>query len=195
MKKIVIAVLATISGLVLLFSYKTSLDQSIPVASTGSTTGGTSGSTAGTGSTGSTGSTSGSDSSGSGSDDSGSSSSSSSGSSGSGTSGTSGSGSSGSSGASSSGLKNGTYTGQAVDTRYGPVQVAITVSGGKITKVTVPEYPQNDPRDQQINSQAIPMLVSETTQAQSANINMISGATYTSQGYLQSLQSALDQAK
>jgi uncharacterized protein with FMN-binding domain len=75
------------------------------------------------------------------------------------------------------------------------VQVQITVAGGKITNVSVPEYPQNDPRDQQINSQAIPMLVSETTDAQSANINMISGATYTSQGYIQSLQSALDQAK
>ncbi|KHK96416.1 FMN-binding protein [Microbacterium mangrovi] len=171
MKKIVIAVLATLSGLVLLFSYKTSLDQSIPVASTGGT---------GTGSSGS-GTT---------------------GSSGSGTTGSTGrsasptpTGSSATKGSSGSGLKDGTFTGQAVDTQYGPVQVAITVSGGRITHVSVPEYPQNDPRDQEINSQAIPMLVSETTQAQSANIDMISGATYTSQGYLQSLQSALDQAK
>jgi uncharacterized protein with FMN-binding domain len=82
-----------------------------------------------------------------------------------------------------------------VNTRYGPVQVQITVSGGQITQVDVPEYPTESPRDQQINSQAVPMLVSETTSAQSANISMISGATYTSQGYTQSLQSALDQAQ
>lgn len=185
MKRIVIAVLATFSGLVLLFSYKTSLDQSIPVGTaSGTGTGTTTGSSADSSSDDGSASTSGS--SGSSGSSSGSSSSSSS----------SGSSSSGSSGSSSStGLKDGTFTGQAVDTRYGAVQVAVTVSGGKITNVTVPQYPQNDPRDQEINSQAIPMLVSETTQAQSANIDMISGATYTSQGYLQSLQSALDQAK
>jgi uncharacterized protein with FMN-binding domain len=87
-----------------------------------------------------------------------------------------------------------TYTGTAADTRYGPVQVQITLTNGTITKVAAVEYPQSDPRDEQINSYAIPQLNSETLTAQSAKIDMVSGATYTSDGYLQSLQSALDQA-
>jgi uncharacterized protein with FMN-binding domain len=87
-----------------------------------------------------------------------------------------------------------TYTGSAADTRYGPVQVQITVKKGKLTAVTAVDYPQGDPRDQEINSYAIPALNSEATSAGNANIDMISGATYTSQGYISSLQSALDQA-
>jgi len=87
-----------------------------------------------------------------------------------------------------------TVTGQAAQTRYGPVQVQITVSGGTVTSVTAVDYPQNDPRDQQINSFAIPQLDREATAAKSTNIDIVSGATYTSQGYIQSLQSALDQA-
>ena len=87
-----------------------------------------------------------------------------------------------------------TYTGAAADTRYGPVQVRITVAGGKLTGVTAVEYPMNDPRDAQINAYAIPALDAEATSAGSARIDMISGATYTSEGYLSSLQSALDQA-
>lgn len=83
-----------------------------------------------------------------------------------------------------------TYTG----TRYGPVQVAITVKNGTVTAVTAVEYPQNDPRDQQINSYAIPQLNSEAFIAKSAHIDMVSGATYTSTGYTTSLQSALDKA-
>jgi uncharacterized protein with FMN-binding domain len=81
-----------------------------------------------------------------------------------------------------------------MDTPYGPVQVQITVSGGSITQVNVPQYPNGSGRDQEINSFALPQLISETTSAQSANINMVSGATFTSQGYIQSLQSAIDQA-
>jgi uncharacterized protein with FMN-binding domain len=87
-----------------------------------------------------------------------------------------------------------TVTGEAIDTIYGPVQVKITVKGGKITAVTATEYPMDTPRDYQINSYAIPALNSETLQASSANIDSISGATYTSQGYIGSLQNALDQA-
>ncbi|HTR91527.1 MAG TPA: FMN-binding protein [Trebonia sp.] len=87
-----------------------------------------------------------------------------------------------------------TVTGEAVDTIYGPVQVKITVKGGKITAVTATEYPQESPRDYQINSYAIPALNQETLAASSANIDSISGATYTSQGYIGSLQSAIDQA-
>jgi uncharacterized protein with FMN-binding domain len=85
-----------------------------------------------------------------------------------------------------------TVTGAAIDTRYGPVQVRITVANGKITSAAAIEYPQNDPRDQQINSYAVPALNSEAVQAGSASIDMVSGATFTSAGYIQSLQSALD---
>lgn len=87
-----------------------------------------------------------------------------------------------------------TYTGAAVDTQYGPVQVQITVQAGKLVKVAAIEYPTHDPRDQQINSYAVPALNQEALAAGSAHIDMVSGATYTSQGYLSSLQSALDQA-
>lgn len=93
------------------------------------------------------------------------------------------------------GLADGTYTGDAVSTRYGNVQVQITISGGVITDVQVPQYPNNDRKDQQINARALPILISETTETQSADISMVSGATYTSDGYIQSLQSALDQAQ
>ncbi len=69
----------------------------------------------------------------------------------------------------------------------------ITVADKKITKVDVVEYPQNNPRDVEINDYAVPALVQETLDAQSAQIDMVSGATVTSDGYLNSLQSALDQ--
>jgi uncharacterized protein with FMN-binding domain len=87
-----------------------------------------------------------------------------------------------------------TYLGVPADTQYGPVQVKITVSKGKITKVTVPVYPTESPRDQMINSQAIPMLVQEVIKAQSSKIYGITGASYTSQGFYTSLVSALTQA-
>ena len=74
------------------------------------------------------------------------------------------------------------------------MQVQLTVSGGKVTAVDVVEYPNSNGRDQEINAQALPILVKETLSAQSAKIDMVSGATYTSEGYLTSLQSALDQA-
>jgi uncharacterized protein with FMN-binding domain len=85
-----------------------------------------------------------------------------------------------------------TVTGTSVDTRWGPVQVKITAVNGKITSAQAVDYPQNNSRDQEINSVAIPQLQQETINASSANIDMVSGATYTSQGYIQSLQSALD---
>ena len=87
-----------------------------------------------------------------------------------------------------------TVTGDAADTRWGPVQVQLTVSGGTITAVDVVEYPDGNGRDQQINARALPTLVQETLDAQSADIDMVSGATVTSDGYLESLQSALDKA-
>ncbi|MEU2350188.1 FMN-binding protein [Modestobacter sp. NPDC049651] len=92
------------------------------------------------------------------------------------------------------GTSSGTVTGEAADTRWGPVQVQITVADGSITDVEVVEYPSGNHEDQEINAQALPVLVQETLDAQSAEIDMVSGATVTSEGYLQSLQSALDQA-
>jgi uncharacterized protein with FMN-binding domain len=88
----------------------------------------------------------------------------------------------------------GTYTGAVAQTRWGPVEVRLAVSNGKITKVSVPVYPDGNGRDQEINSYALPTLIQETLHAQSAKIDMVSGATVTSDGYLESLQSALDKA-
>lgn len=87
-----------------------------------------------------------------------------------------------------------TYTGDAVMTRFGDVQVEITVENGTITKSQVTQVPWSNGRDQEINSYAVPILNSETVDAQSSDIDMVSGATFTSQGYIQSLQSAIDQA-
>lgn len=85
-------------------------------------------------------------------------------------------------------------TGDEAQTEWGPVEVRLTIRDGRISKVDVPVYPNGNPRDYQINSYALPTLVQETIQAQSAQIDMVSGATVTSGGYLQSLQSALDKA-
>ena len=90
--------------------------------------------------------------------------------------------------------KSGTFLGSAAQTRFGAVQVAVTVKSGKITKVAVPVYPTSQMRDQQINSQAIPMLVQEVLQVQSSNIQGVGGASYTSQGFYSSLVSALSKA-
>jgi uncharacterized protein with FMN-binding domain len=92
------------------------------------------------------------------------------------------------------GSVSGTFTGGAADTRYGPVQVRITVSGGKITDAQAVENPQETGRDVRIKTAAVPVLNQETLQAQSAQIDTDSGATYTSEGYQQSLQSAIDAA-
>jgi uncharacterized protein with FMN-binding domain len=87
-----------------------------------------------------------------------------------------------------------TYTGDSASTRWGPVQVQISVANGTVTDVSVIDYPSGNGKDQQINARALPVLVRETLAAQSADIDMVSGATVTSEGYLESLQSALDQA-
>jgi uncharacterized protein with FMN-binding domain len=87
-----------------------------------------------------------------------------------------------------------TVTGSVASTRWGPVQVSITVTDGKVTAVDVPQYPTGNGKDRQINASALPILTKETLSAQSADIDMVSGATVTSEGYVQSLQSALDQA-
>jgi uncharacterized protein with FMN-binding domain len=88
-----------------------------------------------------------------------------------------------------------TVTGDVASTQWGPVQVQLTLQGGKITDVNVLQYPNGNHRDAEINDYALPILIDETKQAQSAQIDMVSGATVTSDGYIRSLQSALDQAK
>lgn len=87
-----------------------------------------------------------------------------------------------------------TVTGAVAQTRWGPVEVRLTLANGKITAVDVVQYPNGNGRDREINAGALPVLVQETISAQSTNIDMVSGATVTSEGYVQSLQSALDQA-
>ncbi|GGV42893.1 FMN-binding protein [Streptomyces griseoflavus] len=86
-----------------------------------------------------------------------------------------------------------TVTGDAAQTQYGPVQVRITVSGGKITKAEAVRTPKGGQSDQ-ITSNAVPKLNQAAVTAGSADIDAVSGATYTSAGYKQSLQSALDKA-
>jgi len=89
---------------------------------------------------------------------------------------------------------NGTFDGATSQTQFGPVQVEIVVKNNKITSANAIQYPTGNSRDVMIANYAVPTLNSAVVQAQSANISMVSGATYTSQGYLDSLQSALNQA-
>ncbi|WIB66350.1 FMN-binding protein [Curtobacterium sp. MCBD17_035] len=89
----------------------------------------------------------------------------------------------------------GTFTGSTVSTQYGDVQVQVTVSGGKITAVTPLHLTDAEQRSVMISEQAAPLLEDEVLSAQSADVDTISGATYTSDAYLQSLQAALDQAR
>ena len=157
MRRIVIALMGTLSGLALLFSYHTSTNQAGSTALPGST-----GSTGTTGATGSTGATAG----------------------------TSG----GSAGTASGSTTSGTFTGSAVDTRWGVVQVKITVASGKVTAVDAVQVPSGNQRDVEINNVAVPILNQAAVTAQNANFDGVSGATVTSDGYKTSLQSALDQA-
>ena len=162
MRRIVIALVGTVSGLLMLFSYHTSLagagTLAVP-ASTGTATTTVPGPTSGSGSA---------------------------------SSGASGSGSAGS--GSSGSAASGTYTGDTASTQWGPVQVQITVADGKITDATAVQYPSGNGKDQEINAYALPILAQEAVAAQSAQIDHVSGATVTSDGYVQSLQSAIDQA-
>lgn len=165
MKKIIYAVLATLSGVLLLLGYRTSHDVVVAAAVDSSTAVGTTGApaTAGSGSTTADAATTA-------------------------------TAADAATTATATGLTDGTYLGSATNTRYGPVQVQVTINGGVIADVQVPEYPNSNSKDRQINERALPTLMSETTAAQSADIDTVSGATYTSEGYIQSLQSALDQA-
>ena len=164
MKRITFWLLSTLSVVVLLFGY----DASNATTTAGAPTSIVSGSTGSAGT--------------------------SSGTSGGGTSSGSSSSSSSSSGSAGTSSSTKTVTGSVASTQWGPVQVELTVSGGKITKVSVLQYPSGNPKDEEINDYALPILVQETTDQQSAGIDMVSGATVTSTGYIQSLQSAIDQA-
>ncbi|MFG1831868.1 FMN-binding protein [Micromonospora chersina] len=99
-----------------------------------------------------------------------------------------------SSGGSGTSSGSGTATGSVAQTRWGPVQVKITVSNGKITDVTAVRVPDGNHRDQEINDYAVPILRQEALAAQDARIDTVSGATVTSDGYRESLQSAIDAA-
>jgi uncharacterized protein with FMN-binding domain len=187
MRRITLAILSTLAVLVLLLSYRTSLGGGVAaqpaeqatVLSGGGTT------TTGQGPD----PTAGSDSSGS---------------SAPGSSGSSGLSGSSDAGSSSSGDSSSAPTapaatdtvvdGSAEMTRYGAVQVRVTISGGRITDVTAIQYPTAERRDQEINSYALPQLRTEVLSAQSAQVDVVSGATFTTEGYLASLQSALDAA-
>jgi len=164
MRRVLLAACGTIAGLIMLLSFKTH-----PIAPAGSrvATSGTTPDTASGASSGTPGATAGTP-----------------------------SGSAGTpaptSGAAASATR--TVDGSAADTRYGPVQVEITVANGHIASVNAIEYPTSKSRDQEINSYAIPQLNQEALAAKSAQIDMISGATYTSTGYITSLQSALTKA-
>lgn len=91
--------------------------------------------------------------------------------------------------------KNGTYSGISADAFYGNVQVQVSVANGQISDVVFLDHPQHHRESIQINSEAMPQLTSEAIQSQSAPVDAISGATYTSQAFNQSLASAISQAK
>jgi uncharacterized protein with FMN-binding domain len=167
MLRAILAIIGTAAGLIFLLSFKTHSTSAVttpPAAIGGTNSGSADGSTPGAASTPGTSSPS---------------------------SGTSGS---GAGGGTSGSAATKTVTGAAADTMYGPVQVKITVKNGKLTAVDAVVYPQQDPRDAQINAYAVPALDREALAAGSAHIDAISGATYTSGGYISSLQSALDKA-
>lgn len=194
MKRIIYAVFATISGLILLLSYRTSTGADLTAAPVDTATGTTTGDTTATPAPGEAAASGGDDQAGS-SDVESSDEDSTGTASGTGAASSStGSSSTGSSTAASA-FADGTYAGETASTRYGPVQVQITVSGGAVTAVDVLQYPHSNRKDQMINARALPVLTAATVSSQSANVDIVSGATYTSNGYAQSLQSALDQAQ
>lgn len=90
--------------------------------------------------------------------------------------------------------KNGTYTGPSVDVFYGYVQVQAVIQNGQLADVRFLQYPSDRRTSQSINRQAMPILTQEAVQAQSASVNGVSGASATSQGFVQSLENALSQA-
>jgi uncharacterized protein with FMN-binding domain len=163
MRRIAIAVMGTVSGLVLLFSYHTSLGQGNGAQGGDDGTALTADNGSSTGVGGDSGETSAAPSAGAGQSQKG-------------------------------GGTSGTFTGDRAQTRWGPVRVRIVVRNGKIIKAQAIEFPNENHHDVEINSVAIPRLQDATVQANSAQIDSVSGATVTSGGYISSLQSAVDKA-
>jgi uncharacterized protein with FMN-binding domain len=91
-------------------------------------------------------------------------------------------------------LKDGTYTGNTADAQWGIVQVRVVIQNGKMTNVQFLQYPNERDRSVRINSEADPILVNEAIQAQSAQVDIVSGATDTSEAFIQSLSNAISQA-
>ena len=91
--------------------------------------------------------------------------------------------------------KNGTYTGNVADAQWGVVQIQVVIQNGKITSVQFLQYPNERNRSVQINSYADPILINEAIQAQSTKVDIVSGATDTSNAFIQSLSNALSQAQ
>lgn len=89
----------------------------------------------------------------------------------------------------------GTYTGSVADANWGNVQVQVIVASGKVTDVKFLQYPNHRSRSRSINDQAMPLLIQEAIQSQNASVDVVSGATDTSEAFIQSLASALQQAK
>src|SRR4051812_7895045 len=98
-------------------------------------------------------------------------------------------------GAPTAGTGSRTVTGSSADTPYGPVQVRITLTNGRLTDVTALQSPNDRRRSGEINDEALPVLRSEALKAQNSRIDEVSGATWTSDAYIRSLQSALDKAR
>lgn len=93
------------------------------------------------------------------------------------------------------GVADGTYVGASNSNRWGSVQVQVVYSGGQVSDVQILQYPDGERKSVRINESALPTLVSEALSAQSADVNTVSGATYTSKSYRISLQSAIDTAR
>lgn len=91
--------------------------------------------------------------------------------------------------------KDGTYVGNAVDVYYGNVQVQVIITNGKITDIQFLQYPNDRQTSREISNQAMPYLKQEAIQAQSASVEIVTGASQTSEGFVESMRSALDKAK
>jgi major membrane immunogen (membrane-anchored lipoprotein) len=178
-RRILVAVVGTVAGLLMLFSYHTSLAGAGSVTTAPALGARTTPAPTGTGRSTTGGSTTGG---------------SSTGGSSTGGSSTGGSSTGGSSTGGSSTGSSRNVTGRVAQTQWGPVQVRLTVTAGKITAAEAVQYPNGNGRDQQINSYALPVLGREVLAAQSGDIDLVSGATVTSDGYVTSLQSAIDKA-
>ena len=180
MRRVALAIAGTVAGLVVLLTFKSHTGTSAVSAAPAGTAGpgGTAGTSSRAGTTNGAGGTAPSG----------------------GASGTSGGGSAPSGGSASPGTAPGQgdaagariITGNVANTVYGPVQIQAAVKAGKIIKVTILQQPSTTAHDLQIGAFAFPQLEAETLSAQSAKIDMVSGVTYTSGGYIQSLQSAID---